>query len=255
MRALVTRPRESAAAVCAALAARGIAPVLEPLLEVRFAADGAAVLAPLLEGAQAVLFTSANGARAFAAATARRDIPAFAVGEASAAAAREAGFATVESAGGDVADLAVLVRRRLAPGRGALVHAAARTVAGDLAGTLGAQGFTVRRAVLYEAVTAMALSPATAALLAERAVALALFFSPRTAGCFVRLARAAGLGEAAGAIVALALSPAVAAALEPVPWRAVRVAPAPSEAALLAALDRAIAEGAAMAATGQDRPA
>jgi uroporphyrinogen-III synthase len=255
VKALVTRPREDCAALVAHLTARGIASVLEPMLEIRFAADGANVLAPHLDGAQAVLFTSANGVRAFANASQRRDLPAFAVGDASAAAARAAGFGTVESAHGAVAELAALVRRLLSPERGALVHAAASAVAGDLAGTLGAAGFAVRRAVLYEAVPAAALSGATAAMLAEGRVELAVFFSPRTAASFVRLARASGLNAACRAIAALALSPAVAAALEAMPWRAVRIAAAPTEAALLAVLDRAVAEGVAVTGTGQDRTA
>ena len=253
MKALVTRPREDSSALAAALAARGIAPVLEPLLHIRFAGDGARTLAPLLDGAQAVLFTSANGVRAFAAASDRRDLPAFAVGDASAAAARAAGFVAVESAHGNVADLAALVRRRLRPENGALVHAAAPAVAGDLGEALGASGFAVRRAVLYDAVPATEFNHATAALLGAGGIELALFFSPRTAASFVRLLHASGLSEACRTMTALALSPAVSAALASLPWRAVRVAAVPSAAALLDALDAAIAEGIAIAGTGQGR--
>ena len=96
--------------------------MLEPLVAIRWREDGARVLAPLLDGAAGLLFTSANGVRAFAAASPRRDLPALAVGDATAAAARAAGFADVASAGGNVADLALLVRRRLEPEAGALVH-------------------------------------------------------------------------------------------------------------------------------------
>ncbi len=128
--------------------------MLEPLVAIRWRADGARVLAPLLEGAAGLLFTSANGVRAFAAASARRDLPALAVGDATADAARAAGFADVASAGGTVADLALLVRRRLKPEAGALVHSAAQEVAGDLAGALGRDGYEVRRAILYDAVPA-----------------------------------------------------------------------------------------------------
>lgn len=255
MRALITRPREDCEALAAQLAARGIVPVIEPLLSIRVTADGARGLAPLLDGAQAVLFTSANGARAFAAASTRRDLSVFAVGDASGAAARAAGFAAVESAQGNVADLAALVCRRLAPERGALVHAAASAVAGDLAGSLEAQGFTVRRAVLYDAAAASELTRETVGLIAAGGITLALFFSPRTAECFVRLARVSELGEACQAIIALALSPAVAAAVGEFRWRAVRVAAAPNEAALLDALDGVVAEGRAVAGTGQDRSA
>ncbi len=240
MKALVTRPREQADELAAALSARGIEPVLEPLIEIRLRDDGARVLAPLLEDAGGLLFTSANGVRAFATFSLRRDLPALAVGDATAEAARDAGFADVASAGGTVADLALLVRRRLGPEAGALVHSAAQEVAGDLAGALGAHGYDVRRAILYDAVPAEALSAATAGLVRAGAIAAAIFFSPRTAATFVRLVRAAGLEAPCRAIAAVALSQAVAEKLD-VSWRALHVASAPTGAALLEACDRAVA--------------
>jgi len=241
VRALVTRPREDSGTLAAALAARGLEPVIEPLLAIRFVPDGGERLRPLLGAAQAVLFTSANGARAFAASSPRRDLPVFAVGDRTAAAARAAGFAAVESAGGDVHDLARLAASRLDPARGTLIHAAARVVAGDLAAALGAAGFTLKRAVLYEAVPAERLSMGTVSLLAGGFIAQALFFSPRTATSFVRLAAAMGLDGACRAITAVALSPAVATALGGLAWRALAVADAPTEAALLDAVDRVVA--------------
>jgi uroporphyrinogen-III synthase len=242
MKALVTRPAEDAAPLARALAARGLEPVLAPMLSIVPAEDAARLLADALIGAQAVLFTSASGARIFAAASARRELPVFAVGDASAAAARLAGFRTVMSAGGDVADLAALAAARLAPQQGALVHVAGSTVAGDLAGVLGKAGFTVRRAVVYEARPAEALAPEAAAALAQGEAAVALFFSPRTAASFARLAAAAGVGPRCRTLTAVALSPAVAAALGELPWWRIAVAEAPTQPALLAALDAALAE-------------
>ena len=242
MKALVTRPLQEMATLSTALAARGIEPVLEPLLAIRPIAGAAQHLPPLLRQAQAVLFTSANGVRAFAAAAPARRLPAFAVGKATAAMARQAGFPLVMCADGNVAELARLVIDRLRPEDGLLVHAAAREVAGGLAGTLAAAGFTLRRIALYEAVAATKLSAAGAAELTARRLGFALFFSPRTAATFVRLAVAAGFEEACREVVALALSPAVAAALAPLGWRDIHVAEHPDEPALIAALDRAIAE-------------
>jgi uroporphyrinogen-III synthase len=245
VKALLTRPEEDAAPLVRALAERGIETLLAPMLRIAPVAEAEKPLADALTGAQALLFTSANGARSFAAASARREIPVFAVGDATAAAARLAGFRSVVSAGGDVADLAALVAARLAPQHGALVHAAGSATAGDLAGALSAQGFTLRRVVLYEAQPATALPEAVAAALAAGAVDLALFFSPRTAAAFARLAAAAGLAPACGRATALALSPAVAAALAALPWRAVVVAPKPTQGDLLTALDAHRGKGAA----------
>jgi len=242
VKALVTRPLEDAAPLVRALADRGIDAILAPLLAIKALPDAARQLTDALIGAQALLFTSANGARIFAAASPRRELPVFAVGDASAAAARIAGFRAVTSAGGDVSDLAELVRAKLAPQHGALVHAAGSVVAGDLGGALERAGFTYRRAVIYDAVTADALPAEAAAAMRDGALALALFFSPRTAATFVQLVRAADLAHAASAITALGLSEAVAAALATLSWQTLRVAAEPTQGALIAALDALLAE-------------
>jgi len=240
MKALVTRPREDAAGLTAALRARGLEPLLEPLLSIELARDASATLTAALPGAQAALFTSANGVRAFAKISPRRDLPAFTVGDATARAAQAAGFARIESAGGDVHALAALAAQRLDPASGALIHAAASAVAGDLAGELARAGFTVRRLRLYEAVAAAHLTAESRDAIAAGAVGTAIFFSPRTAETFVTLARAARIDGRAATIAAVVLSPAVAAALGPLTWRCIEVAAAPNEPALLAALDRAL---------------
>jgi uroporphyrinogen-III synthase len=240
MKALVTRSGEDAAPVAAALVARGIEPLLAPMLRIEPEPDAASRLRGALIGAQAVLFTSANGVRAFAQASGRLELPAFCVGEASAAAARIAGFRSVASADGAVADLATLAASRLAPANGALLHAAGKVTAGDLAADLAAKGFSARRVELYRAVEVVSFAPETAAALRRDEIGLALFFSPRTGESFVRLARAAGLTEHCENMKALALSPNVAAALSGVAWRATAIARAPNLQALLTALDEIV---------------
>jgi hypothetical protein len=90
--ALITRPEEDARPLAEALAARGVATVIEPLLAIRPLPEAASDLAKDLAGVQALLFTSANGARAFAELSPRRDIGVLAVGDATASAARGLGF-------------------------------------------------------------------------------------------------------------------------------------------------------------------
>ncbi|HEY1796288.1 MAG TPA: uroporphyrinogen-III synthase [Stellaceae bacterium] len=219
--------------IAAALAGRGIEAVIEPLIEIR-TLD---LPAPSLAGVQAVLCTSANGVRALAAAAAERAIRVFAVGDATAARARAEGFARVESAYGDVGELARLVRRRLDPTEGRLLHVAGTAVAGDLAGELHEAGFSVERAVMYEAQATTSLNPATAAALSDGGIGLALFFSPRTAAIFARLAIAAGIAGRLGRVTALSISPGADAGLVRLGFRERIIAAAPNQAALLDRVD------------------
>ena len=238
MRILVTRPREDSQHLAQQLEAKGHQVLIEPLFTIEAEPDAALDL----EGVQALLMTSANGVRAFAARSERRDLHVFAVGDATAEAARAQGFADVESAGGDVDDLARLVRERARPDAGALLHAAGSAVAGDLAGALQETGFEVRRAVLYRAEPVLALSSAALTALREGGIDVAVFFSPRTARTFVSLAKAAGVERACARVTMLGLSPAVVEASSDVAWAARDAAAAPTEAALIEAVDRLAAQ-------------
>ena len=236
LRALVTRPREDAEGLIAALAIRAIEALVEPLMEIHWQAPGALNL----DGVQAILCTSANGVRALARASDERRVPLLAVGDATAARARAEGFASVESAGGDGGDLARLAAARLRPQEGPLLHVAGNVVAGDLAGLLRAQGFTVERRVLYEARAAAGLSPAAVDGLRAGAIAFALFFSPRTAAIFARLAGVAGVTKCCASVTAVSISGVADAALAGLPWHDRRIAERPNQPALLNALDQAL---------------
>ena len=189
-----------------------------------------------LAGVQALLVTSANGARALAARQAGSNIPlpVLAVGDATARAARDLGFADVESAGGDVDDLARLAAERLRPGDGALLHVAGSKVAGDLAGMLAQAGYTYRRSVLYDARPVAALPQAAQAVLADGAAGV-LLYSPRTAALFRDLVLAAGLDGFVENLTAFCLSANVAGRAG-AGWRRVVVAPRPTEPSLMDAV-------------------
>jgi uroporphyrinogen-III synthase len=243
MRVLVTRPAEEARAFAALLAAEGIDAVLAPLLSIEFV-DAAL---PPLAGVQALLVTSVNGVRALAARGVDRQLPLYAVGDATAAAAREAGFTTAISAAGDWRDLAALIERDLRPQNGRLLHAAGADTAGDLDSVLSASGFAVERAVLYRAVAAARLpQSASAALGGDDAVQAVAFFSPRSARIFLSLVEAAGLSQTTGHLTAFCLSPAIAGVLNNakprMPWRAIRTSARPNADSLVEEI-RATIEG------------
>jgi len=229
MRLLVTRPAEDAAELAERLHGLGIETILAPLFTIEPLAGAAVNLA----GVQAIIFTSANGVRAFAQACRERSYPVFAVGQATAGAARKAGFARIESAGGDVSDLARLITSQLDPADGALYQASGRDVAGDLKGALEGVGFTLRREVLYRAEVAAGLPAPVVEAMRVRTLDGVLLFSPRTGVEFVKLVLAAGLEESLSVMYAYCLSQSIADKVACVRWRDVRVPADPSQQSLL----------------------
>jgi uroporphyrinogen-III synthase len=252
MRLLVTRPAADSAALAELLRAQGHETIIDPMLEVR-PLDTAA---PSLDGVVGLLFTSANGVRAFAAISDRRDLAVYAVGDRTAEAARLSGFGAIESADGDVEALARLIAERCRPADGALLHVSGTVRAGNLAETLSAQGFTVHHAALYEAVAATAIAEPARAAIQDGALDGALFFSPRTAAHFVELIAGAELGESARRLQAWCLSKPVAEALAPLRLAGIHIAAEPTQASLLKAIGRATPDepGFVLGSPGATRP-
>lgn len=234
MRLIVTRPQEDARPLGERLAAAGHDVIMAPLLSIRPAAH----LAIAERNYQAVLITSANGVRALEGRPELEPLKratALVVGPASAAAARSAGFARVEQAGGDVPALGRTTIATLRQGDGPLLYISGAVTAGELAATLAAAGFEVDRTVAYEARPAAALPKTCAAALAAGQVDGVILFSPRTARIWARLVAAAGLTPAAARMVHYCLSDNVAGAVHDGLGAAVavQVAPRPDESALL----------------------
>jgi uroporphyrinogen-III synthase len=166
-----------------------------------------------------MLITSANAVRnggpglsAFA------HLPCYAVGEASAAAARAAGFEALWIGGGDAMAAAAAMAER---GVRRAFHPCGRDhVAAD------AEGVRIERRVVYASEPVPGLPERAANALTRGAVAL--LHSPRAASQFASLVERAGLER--GAIAAI--SPNAAAEAGP-GWRSVGVAAVPDDAALL----------------------
>jgi uroporphyrinogen-III synthase len=144
----VTRARPGADATAARVRELGIEPIVAPLLEVRAIADADLDLG----GVSALAFTSANAVAAFAARSPERRLRVFAVGDATAAAARAQRFESVLSAQGDVAALASALAARRRELSGVILYPAAAEPSQDLAGVLGEVGLQVRQTAVYETV-------------------------------------------------------------------------------------------------------
>jgi len=221
----ITRARPGADVTAARVRALGLEAVVEPLLEVRTITEAALDL----DGVCAVAFTSANAVAAFAERSPEREIRVFAVGDATAAAARAQRFKSVLSAQGDVTALAMALTTRRRELAGVILYPAAAEPAQDLAGALAAVGLNVRQTALYETVE---LEPNEA--LVERL--------PQIDGVLLHSAKAARTladflkAHPAPQLAAFCLSRQVARALGRAALASVASAAAPNETSLLALL-------------------
>lgn len=230
MRLLITRPEEDAIVIAGLVRARGHTPIVAPLMGVQVR-EGAAVM---LDSVQAVLATSANGVRAFAQRSPRRDLPLYAVGPQTAETARSTGFKTVLSADGDSNALVELVAGHADPAKGMLLHAAGAETAGRVKQALQAKGFTVETAVLYDAVPVAKLPENALAVLQDGTLGGVLLFSPRSAKTFATLVTEAKVASACEKLEAYCISAATAVALTPLTFARVAVAGVPNQEAMLA---------------------
>jgi uroporphyrinogen-III synthase len=167
VKVLLTRPAEENARIADMLEARGARCLAWPLTRIVPLVGRLEVPA----GTEAILFSSANAVRAFAAVCPVRDLPALCVGDRTADCARGAGFALVESAGGDAADLARLAR---ASGHRRFFHPRGREVA-----RLPLEDVTVEAVPVYAAEPAGPPPAEVAEAFAEGAIGIVTVWSPR----------------------------------------------------------------------------
>jgi uroporphyrinogen-III synthase len=235
MRVLVTRPEPDARHEVETLAARGHEAVPAPLLVIEEVKG-----VPIdLDGAQALIVTSRNALRALSrhsALAAARKLPLFAVGAATARAARELGFAAVIEGPGTGAGLAELIGAKAMPSGGRLVHLAGETQAFDLQGALEARGFRVSAPVVYRALPAAELPAQALRSLKDGKLDGVILMSPRTAKTFLALLERYGALTQGRRLVCYCLSEAVAEVLVPLGF-CVRIAAGKREEDVLALLD------------------
>ncbi|MEH2511394.1 uroporphyrinogen-III synthase [Nitrobacteraceae bacterium AZCC 1564] len=242
MAVLVTRPAPDNQRTAAALHARGYHALLSPMLRfeaVAFQDDGAAC--------DGIILTSANAVRALAYyPTMERlvDLPAFAVGDQTAEAARQAGFRNVLSAKGDAEALSKLIVKTAATGEikkgAALCYFAGADRARDLSADLGVHGFVVTTQTVYRMTPVRDLLPEVRVAFASGGIDSVLHYSRRTVRAFVDAARTDGVEISALALPQCCISDAVAAVLREAGATQIIVARMPDEDAVIDALARTI---------------
>ena len=243
MAVLVTRPHPDGEATAEALRARGFEVLLAPMLRfepVPFQDDDEARY-------DAVIVTSANALRAIAGELESHRIlklPLFAVGEHTAASAREAGFTKVTSAKGDADALRKLLLARVNAKRlkksATLLYLAGADLARDLAAEFAEKGFTVITHTTYRMVPVSRLPQGACDAFMVHRVEAVLHYSRRSARAFLDAARAGGVEISALALPQCCISANVASILHDAGATQVITAASPDENALFKALDRAL---------------
>lgn len=153
-----------------------------------------------VDGAQALLFSSAQGVQSFAARSPIRNLPALCVGDRTAQVAAALGF-SAESAQGDAAALAQLAASSYLPDGGHMLYLRGNPAAGDVAGALMAEGIPTEEVILYHQ-RPLALCQAAQDVLAGRQQCIIPVFS-QNAGLRLREALAEAPPMIAPIIVAI----------------------------------------------------
>lgn len=219
----ITRAEPGAGATAERVATLGLTPILAPLLSFHpIDADLS------LHEDEALAFTSINGVTRAAALSPLRAMRVFAVGDATADAAREAGYSDVTSASGDIVALSTLINQ--SNPRGCVVHPCASETAGDLVALLCA-GIEARKVAVYKTEAATALPSVVGAALQDHRLGFVLIHSPKAARAAAGLL--VGLGGDLESVAALGLSPACIEPLKACGFQGLVAAEAPTEDALL----------------------
>ncbi|MET4103002.1 uroporphyrinogen-III synthase [Roseovarius sp. MBR-78] len=177
-RLLITRPEPSASHFAADLRAAlpGAEVIISPLMRITYGGT----LPPPVPG-EVLIFTSCHGVEGVCRLSPRRDLTAYAVGRATAEAARQRGFTTIAAEG----DAPSLLARIAADGaRGPFLHPRGAHVAADIAAALRSAGHAAREVVVYDQ-EALPLSEAARAALDGTAPVIVPLMSPRSAVLFL----------------------------------------------------------------------
>jgi uroporphyrinogen-III synthase len=243
MAVLVTRPHPDDETTAASLRARGFDALRAPML--RF--EPVAVHEDMNARYSAVIVTSANALRGIEPHLKGHrmlELPLFAVGDHTAAAARRAGFTHVVSANGDAANLRDLVlaslRAKELKKASTLLYLAGAEIARDLASELEESGFRVVTQTTYRMIAVKSLPSEARDAFAANQVEAVLHYSQRSARAFLDAARAAGVEISALAIPQCCISATVASVVRDAGATQVVVAATPDENALFEALERAL---------------
>lgn len=141
----VTRSQPAADQSTAKLSAKGFDAVAAPLIKITPPVSRS----PRLPREAHLIITSKNGVTTLADSTEARHWPVITVGDATAEAARDAGFSDVISASGTSADVLTLVRSLALASNRPVIHVSGTKARGQITETLQSEGYAAERHIYY----------------------------------------------------------------------------------------------------------
>lgn len=226
---LITRPHEDAGSIAAKLASRGYQTTLQPFLKVVYK-DAPLKGLSIYDG---LVFTSANGVRAFCRNTLERDLPVWAVGEQTKAEAQKNGFQDITSGEGNVRTLENLLCEQAESKT--LLYIRGKQISCPLTRV------HVTEIILYHTEKIEKIPDNCVQDIIRGKFSHILFYSKRTAESFVSAlqnhAEFERLKDGLKVTQALCLGDSMVQCLSVLPWQNIKVATEPNQGSLLALFD------------------
>ena len=242
MHILLTRPEEQSLMTAGLLRALGYEVHVHPLMHVE-EVEGAAAQLHLLAtdetSVRAWIVTSKHGIEVLSRACgdASKSQPLYVPSPVSADFAMELGWRDVRAGEGDALSMLARLRRELqADDAGVLVYVRGQDVRHDLAGMLAADGYDVHEVMAYDAQAYAHLPEEMLVLWRDDVLDAVMVYSPRSAQLLEQGLRDAGVLEHAARVHVVAISTAVAHALDRECWAGIHAASSPSNDAMLVML-------------------
>lgn len=230
---VIARAPEDGDELAEAVAAHGFTPLIEPVLGIEYLDQPL----PDIDGATPLIFTSANGVRAFARQSSQRANPVYTVGRNTADEARRAGFSTIKTAAGTVDDLVDILLKECEGMAVEPLYVRGEEVSKDLIFLLAKGGIALRELTAYRSVPAQNLSLDLLKAVDARDIAAVLFFSSKGGRVFSELMEQYNRGPRMRTTKALCISEAVLKSVSVLPFSGSFIADTPDRYGMIKLLE------------------
>jgi uroporphyrinogen-III synthase len=231
---LITRPKEDAEILSHQLNEFNIPHMIASMMEVKQEALTAPVRAALKQSPlQGIILTSRHAAVCLASIDISKELPVYAVGDATAKSAQDAGFTNISTTGNTAESLYEYISTHNTANAGSLFYPHGYDLAFDMEGELIAKGFSVIGAQAYNAEKIETLSSHFIHSLTSGEISHVTFFSKRTAQSYQDRMLKFGLEEPHRNMTALCIRDTLVSAISGLTWRDIKSATAPSYESML----------------------